>query len=552
MTAPLDMGAAALKLVETAPAPKPRVRKKKVADLFCGAGGSSTGAKRALERLGFQMDLLCVNHWPTAISTHSKNHPEARHYCQDVATVRPHLAVPEGKLDLLMASPTCTFHSRARGGKPISDQQRMDPWHIITWLTELRVKCLLVENVPEFIDWGPVDTRTGRPIRSRKGEYFVRWLETIRGLGFKVDWRIMNAADYGDATTRERFFLIARSDGKQLAWPNPTHCRVTKGIDLFGDTLKPWRPAREIIDWSVKGRSIFNRKRPLSPNTLARIYAGIVKFGWPEPFIVMLRNHMDAVSLGQPLPTICAGGWHAGIAEPIVFQVNQGGDRQRNMRGVDQDPLQTVVTRPSLGMVEPFMISTRQHTGGPAPRSVDAPMPTATASDSRIGVVEPFMMSGHADGAPRSTDDPMPGMTAKNNGPLLVEPLIAPYYGSGSGETCHSTSEPLPTVTTKGRFGIVMPVTHGGDPSSRARSVDEPIPTVTTAARGELAFLEPGRDFDILFRMLEPHELAAAMGFTAEDQEYEFTGTKTDVIKQIGNSVPVHTAEALVGALMAS
>jgi len=137
-------------------------RKILVADLLCGAGGSSTGCARALHELNLEMELVCVNHWPLAIETHKRNHPEARHYVQDIGTVRPHLLVPEGYLDLLMASPTCTHHSIARGGKPTSDQQRSDPWHIITWLTELRVKRLIVENVWEFRDWGPVDRRVAR------------------------------------------------------------------------------------------------------------------------------------------------------------------------------------------------------------------------------------------------------------------------------------------------------------------------------------------------------------------------------------------------------
>lgn len=174
-------------------------RKILVADLLCGAGGSSTGCSRALAELGLKMELVCVNHWGVAIETHKKNHPEARHYCQDISTVRPHIVVPEGYLDLLMASPTCTHHSVARGGKPTSDQQRSDPWHIVTWLTELRVKRIVIENVWEFIGWGPVDPRTGKPIKARKGEYFRAWIETIRRLGFDPEWRRLNAADFGDA-----------------------------------------------------------------------------------------------------------------------------------------------------------------------------------------------------------------------------------------------------------------------------------------------------------------------------------------------------------------
>ena len=301
-----------------------RRRKMLVADLLCGAGGSSTGCQRALDELGVQMELVCVNHWPTAIDTHSLNHPEARHYVQDISTVRPHLIVPEGYLDLLMASPTCTHHSVARGGKPTSDQQRSDPWHIVTWLTELRVKRIIIENVWEFISWGPVDMRTGKPIKSRKGEYFNAWIETIRRLGFDPEWRKLNAADYGDATTRQRFILMARSDRKKVSWPMPTHRkRSGPNVELF-HTLRPWRPTREIIDWSIKGQSIFKRKKPLAPKTLARIHAGAVKFGWPAPFLVVLRNHMAAQGLDEPLPTIAAQGQHVGLAEPVIMNGRKG------------------------------------------------------------------------------------------------------------------------------------------------------------------------------------------------------------------------------------
>ena len=271
-------------------------RKILVADLLCGAGGSSTGCALALAELGLEMELVCVNHWGVAIETHKKNHPEARHYCQDISTVRPHLIVPEGYLDLLMASPTCTHHSVARGGKPTSDQQRSDPWHIVTWLTELRVKRIIIENVWEFIGWGPVDPKTGKPIKTRKGEYFRAWIETIRRLGFEPEWRKLNAADYGDATTRQRFILMARSDGRAVSWPTPTHRRMNDGELLFPG-LKPWRPAREIIDWSIRGKSIFARKKPLAAKTLARIYAGAVKFKWPEPFLVPIEYKVyDLVS----------------------------------------------------------------------------------------------------------------------------------------------------------------------------------------------------------------------------------------------------------------
>lgn len=592
------------------------LRKILVADLLCGAGGSSTGCARALAELGLQMELVCVNHWGVAIETHKKNHPEARHYCQDIASVRPHIIVPEGYLDLLMASPTCTHHSVARGGKPTSDQQRSDPWHIVTWLTELRVKRLIIENVWEFIGWGPVDPRTGKPIKSRKGEYFKAWIDTIRRLGFEPEWRKLNAADFGDATTRQRFILMARSDNRTVHWPTPTHRKREDGkLELFPG-IKPWKPARDIIDWDIKGKSIFNRKKPLAPKTLARIHAGALKFGWPEPFLVILRNHMAGQSVDQPVPTIAANGTHIGLAEPVIMNGRKG----NQAKGVSTAPVPTLDTKGGVWLAEPLVLS--QHNSGAA-RSAEDPLPTITtggaAAENHPGcarpmLVQPFILSQASGGAPRATSEPIPTQTTGGNG--AAHALISPYYGSGSGETCQSAEQPLPTVTSKGRFGMVVPVTHseGGNAArstenplptmttakggefalvmpvthagghDRARDTGAPLPTVTGANRGELAFItaqhgeRPGQaprvhdvnapaptiaasghvdliegtaEYDILFRMLEPHELAAAMGFTDEEASYEFAGTKTEQIKQIGNAVSVAKMKACVSAIMA-
>jgi DNA (cytosine-5)-methyltransferase 1 len=554
-------------------------RKIKVADLFCGAGGSSTGAKKAIEQLGRVMDLVCLNHWDRAIETHSRMHPEARHYCQDVGTARPIECVPEGWLDLLMASPTCTYHSRARGGRPTSDQQRMDPWHVVTWLTELRVERLLVENVPEFVDWGPVDPRTGKPIKAKKGEYFRQWVATLEALGYRVEHKILNCADYGDATTRRRFFLMGRKRGR-IAWPEPTHAKEPSHNLLA--PLQRWRPARECIDWGIKGRSIFGRKHALAPRTIQRIYAGAVRFSWPEPFLVVLRQHMSARSIDLPVPTIAARGTHIGLAMPVLIRSDAQGARKLRARS-PEEPLQTIVGSGGIALAEPFLIG--QHFDRKE-RSIDEPIPAATTI-ARTGLAQPFIMSGHAGGAPRGIGEPMPGMTAKNNGPLVIEPLITPYYGSGSGRTCKSVEEPLDTITVLPRFGMVVPTTHAGG-HGRARDVTDPLPTLTTAKRGELAFItasfgerdgqlprvhdlempmptipakgsvrmataaagEGEQQYDILFRMLHWKELARAMSFSDAEQEYEFAGTKTEITKQIGNAVPVRTARALVAAAL--
>src|SRR5258708_6730066 len=335
--------------------PLGRPKRARVADLFCGAGSLSMGINDALIELGYQPDFVAVNHWDIATQTYARNHPGASVHCVNLDAAFPSRLVPTGRLDLLTAGIECTYFSRARGGKPVNDQQRMSAWHVVRWCTELRVKRLLLENVPEFVEWGPVDARTGRPIKSRKGEYFRAWIAALEAIGFRLEWRVLNCADFGDATTRERLFILGWQSKKPLPWPVPSHSRRA---DLFG--AKPWRAAREIIDWSISGLSIFDRKRPLAAKTIARIVAGVVKFRWPEPFIVVLRQHCDARGIDLPLPAVTAGGTHIGLAQP-------------------------------------FTLSTRQHTGGPAPRLGNDPGATLTATDSRIAVVEPFLLNRHGD-----------------------------------------------------------------------------------------------------------------------------------------------------------
>lgn len=580
-----------------------------VADLFCGAGGFSTGCQRALARLGLKMKLTCVNHWPIAIETHTINHPDALHYCQELALVPPHVAVPGGYLDILMAAPSCTHHSVARGGKPTSDQQRSDPWNIITWLTQLDVDRLLIENVWEIVKWGPVDPATRRPVKAREGEYFKLLIDTIRRLDYEPEWKRLNAADYGDPTTRRRFILMAKKNRKArrpIAFPLLTHGE---------GTLQPWRPARDIIDWNIRGRSIFGRAVPLAPKTLARVLAGVIKFGWPQifvtlllaelewsltysirtsfarrhapkadvrkrcrqrartnarwlkrlrispaeavaaageckPIVVTLRNHAHGRSIGLPIPALAAGGMHIGLAEPIIIN----GRRNNQAKPASIAPVPALDTKGGVWLAEPF-IATVAHGNSERENSPDEwrcrslaqPLQAIHAGGGKFGLVEPFVLSQASGGAPRAASEPLP--TACAGGAIA---MISPYYGSGSGETCTTIEAPLPTATAKARFGLVVPITHS-DTSNRARDAEvDPLPTLTTAHRGELALVtgEDAPQVDILFRMLQTHELAGAMGFIGRDAGYQFAGNKTEQVKQIGNAIPVGLADACVTAIM--
>ena len=321
------------------------MRSLKAVDLFCGAGGTSTGLIRACEALGYGVDLLAVNHWSVAIDTHARNHPGVRHVCANVDAVDPRRAVPGGRLDLLVASPECTHHSNARGGRPVSDQQRASAWHVLRWAEALHVDHVLIENVPEFQTWGPIGAN-GRPLKSKRGETYRAFLGALGSLGYRVEARVLNAADYGDPTTRRRLFIMARRGNRRPVWPAPTHSR--DGKDLFG--MQPrWRPARDIIDWSIAGRSIFQRKKALAAATLRRIEAGLRRFGGPalEPFLVVLRNHSVGRSLDDPAPTVTTSGAHLALCQPFVLPQQSGAGSG------DTRLAQVRVGKPLSGEVQP-------------------------------------------------------------------------------------------------------------------------------------------------------------------------------------------------------
>jgi DNA (cytosine-5)-methyltransferase 1 len=454
-------------------------RALRVTDLFCGAGGSSTGALRAIESIGRTAKLMVVNHWDMAIATHTLNHPTVTHHCADLEHIKPRDVVPDGNLDLLIASPTCTFHSRARGGRPVHDQQRMDPWHVVRWCTDLRVARVLVENVPEFVDWGPCSIQTGRPIPSRKGDYFRAWCEALRSIGYRLDWRVLCCADYGDATTRQRFFLIGRSDRKALRWPEPSHCRG--GSNDLLEPRKPWRPAAEIIDWTIPGKSIFTRKRPLAPNTLRRILAGAERYGWPAPHKAALRALLAGKRPKLDLT--------AEAAAP--FLINLRGTSFEHLRASAHDPADPLGTLTAGGTHVGIVMATGA--GGVA-RPLGQPLPTLTAGGeggARPHYIQPTIVSKH--GGPYNTARGIeqPLFTVDTGGAgHIAQPLVTPYYRTGVAKPA---SDPLDTARTKGTFGlaqpVVFPITHHGD--ARVRSAADPLPTLTCAKRGELAMALP-------------------------------------------------------------
>ena len=317
-----------------------------IADLFCGAGGSTTGIRQAVTRMGKKANILAINHWDVAIQTHSANNDGVMHLCESVDHIDPTKVIPGQELDLLWASPACTHHSVARGGRPRCEQQRAPAWIIPFWLENLKVKRLIVENVPEFQNWGPLDD-DGRPVKESKGETFKAFIAAIRSLGYTVDWRVLNAANYGDPTIRRRLFIQAiKGTGRKIQWPDITHAE--QQFNISG--LPKWIPARNIIDPDLHGESIFKRKRPLAPATLRRIEHGIKKFWQPyaEPFLVVLRGTGKSRSLDKPLPTETTSGTHFALIEPFLINYYGNGDAY----SVDI-PLGTVTTKDRFALIEP-------------------------------------------------------------------------------------------------------------------------------------------------------------------------------------------------------
>ena len=442
-------------------------------DLFCGAGGTSSGILKAAGRR--PIHLTAVNHWRTAINTHSLNHPGVHHLCEPVENIHPLDLVKSRHLDLLAASCECRYHSNARGGGVCNEQSRSQAWQLIRWMTDLDITCLLMENVREFLQWGPLNQRTKKPIKSRKGEFFRAFLQTVASLGYQVEWKVQSAADFGDPTSRERFILMARKGGK-VEWPEPSH---------GPDRENPWRVAREIIDHNLKGKSLADRKKPLCANSVDRMEAGVRKFWgkYAEPFLVVLngtsRKHLSrsARSLDDPLPTVTCSN-HITLVEPFIMHLTHQGDHARRCHSIDK-PLPTVTGahRGEMCLIEPFIIQTDQ-TGG-----------------NGLCI--------------QSLDEPLKTVVTKQN-MLLIEPFIVKYYGKGFG--AYPLSEPLATVTTRDRFMLIEPVTgkEAGEIGIRTRMLQPHELAAAHSFPGHYKFTGNKADQTKQIGNSVPVELAAA------------------------------------------
>ena len=548
-------------------------------DNFAGGGGASTGIELAIGR---NVDIA-INHDPDAIAMHRANHPNTKHYCEDVWEVDPVEACNGKPVTLAWFSPDCKHFSRAKGGKPADKNIRGLAWVAVKWAYLVRPSVIMLENVPEIQTWGPLG-KDNRPIKERAGETFdgfikalstgistdhpafpemcealsISWesemaMALVKGLGYDIQFRTLRSCDYGAPTTRQRFYMIARCDGRKIVWPKPTHGQKNSA-DVKSGKKKPYHTAAECIDWSIPAQSIFERDRPLAENTLRRIARGIRRFviDNPEPFIVTVNHGGDnfrGQSINEPLQTVTAKHGY-GIVTPTIMCNNEN-----NVGARVDSPLPTVTTGNRNFLVAPTLIQYHSETSkeevrgqevdqpimtiDTAPRyalscahimknygggytgagsKVDAPLDTVTATDHNSLVTAHIMtMRNHMDGQP--VDEPLGTITAGTTHHLEVQAFLLKYYGNG---TANSVNEPLDTVTARDRFALVT--IHG----------EEYIIT------------------DIRMCMLQPRELFNAQGFP-EDYiiDHDADGKVYPKVKQVarcGNAVTPPVPAALVRA----
>lgn len=497
-------------------------------DLFAGGGGASEGIVRATRGVG---PLVAINHDVDAIYMHAMNHPGTMHLCESVWDVEPF--VPHGEqLDLLWASPDCKHFSRAKGSKPLNRNIRALAWVIVKWAEQTLPKVIAMENVPEFLEWGPLypsdhpDPKLrDRPIPHRKGETFKLFIEALEDLTYDVEWRELVACDYGAPTLRKRLFLVARCDGKPIRWPKKTH---------GPGRLHPYRTAAECIDWDIPACSIFASKseardwaeehgrhtpvRPLADKTMARIAEGVRRYVLtdPRPFIMNLTHGGRLEPIEEPFRTITAA--HRGekaLVIPYGIQTRNSERRGQTPRTWDvRNPYNTITAKGSQGAVALAFLA--KHNGGVIGHGLRRPLGTVTSRDHHA-LVSAFVTKYYGTSTGSSLRDPLHTVTGGAGGGhmALVAAMLVKYYGTGG--QWQSVDEPLHTIVSKARFGLVT-VDIGGE-------------TYTIN--------------DIQMRMLEPRELARAQGF---QDEYVLTGNKTAQIARIGNSVPPPVVQAIVEA----
>ena len=574
-----------------------------IVDNFAGGGGASTGIEMAT---GYSVDIA-INHDPEAIRMHKVNYPNTKHYCENVWAVDPVKACEGHPVALAWFSPDCKHFSKAKGGKPVEKKIRGLAWIVLRWAGTVRPRVIILENVEEFQTWGPV--RKGKPVKKLSGQTFHKWLGQLEALGYTVEWRELVAADYGAPTTRKRFFLIARCDGRPIVWPEPTHAPADSP-EVKAGLKKPWRSAAEIIDWSLPAPSIFASKeeirerfgvaavRPLAKNTMRRVARGVDKFviKSADPFLVIVNHagEFRGQELGEPLQTITAKHGY-GVASPVMAPLTMHNNENAAGTAITE-PVNTITSSGAGGhqmLIAPTLAAIGQTGGGDRCRSVEEPTHTQVSKAEEC-VVCPAMIQYHTEQSEmvrgQAVTDPIMTIDASNRYGLAAASMIK-YY---SGDHVQNVADPLHTVTTRDREGVTVTHMVKLKGTNLGGQVTEPVQTITAGGghhgvvTTRIAKAEPGAPLqnwpkirealnefcgyqlaeddvilfliggawyfmaDIGLRMLTPRELYRANGFPDDYKiERDYMGNvygKSKQVARCGNAVPPPFATALVRA----
>lgn len=508
-----------------------------IIDNFAGGGGASTGIEQAFGR---PVDIA-INHDGEALAMHQANHPTTAHYREDVFDIHPGFVTKEQPIGLVWFSPDCKHHSKAKGGKPREKKIRGLAWVTLKWAAFQKPRCIALENVEEFQDWGPLDD-DGKPLKAHKGRTFRAFIDALStglnkdhpdvqeiydalgadfpmsrlyaGLGYKVEWKIMRACDYGTPTIRKRLFIFARRDGLPIVWPKPTH----------GPGLLPVKTAADCIDWSIPCPSIFERTRPLAEATCKRIAKGIVKYVLEtgKPYIVKFNQNSIGSAIDEPMHTAMAGATRFGLVTPTLapfITEHANASTQRNFSA--DEPLRTQCAEVKGGHFALVTAFLAKHYTGVVGADVRQPMPTVTTVDHNAVVTSHLVkLRNNQFGQP--VTEPMPTLTAGGGHVGEVRAFLIKYYGNEKDGV--SPHEPMHTIPTKDRIGLVLAHING----------------------------EAYQIVDIGMRMLTPRELARAQGFPDDYiLEADYNGkklSKTAQVRMIGNSVCPPLAAALLRA----
>lgn len=523
-----------------------------VVDNFAGGGGASTGIELAT---GKSVDIA-INHDPESIRMHKANHPNTKHYCEDVWQVDPVKACKGHPVGLAWFSPDCKHFSKAKGGKPKDKFIRGLAWVACRWAGLVRPRVIMLENVEEFKTWGPLN-RGHHPIKSKQGKTFEKFVRQLQNLGYEVQFRELVAADYGAPTMRKRFFMIARCDGYPIIWPEPTHA-PRESEEVKAGLLKPYVGAYTQIDFNRPCPSIFDTSqeikekygiravRPLAPKTMERIARGLKKFVLdnPEPFIIQCNHDgkRRPNDIREPMPTI-TGKHGYGIVEPTLTPY-MGTNTTNHPGGNCKDPIHTITTGNQQCLITPTLIQYHSETAKREVRgqTIEDPIMTVDGSN-RYGLVTSFLhkyYDGGYKGAGDSVENPLPTVTAWDHNSVVTANLIQ------MNKNCYGRdiADPLPTITAgDGHFGEVRAFLIKYYGNGSAEDVTEPLDTITSRDRFGLVTIQ-GVDYqivDIGLRMLEPRELYGCQGFPDDyiiDHDFEgHTYPRSEQVRRCGNSV---------------